>query len=449
MSESVVARVRARGDAASRLDAAVLDKLRIVLGDALGLARESAATPTARTVAALAAAAPDGPASVIGMPRRVDVDTAVLANSALVHALLRDDAHAGTMLHPAAVVIPVALAVAEERGSDGAALLRAIATGYEVLVAVAEPVAELTAGSGLRNTALFGPIGAAAAAASLAGLDAARFEAALLIASGNAGGTLQAFRAGSPEWRFQAGLAGCAGIAAARLAAAIDEDLLPFPAAALESPTGLYATVAGATVVAGRIPVEPSALAQVSHKKHATCGANQVPVAALAALRRRGVDVEEMAAIEVELSHASFAYPGCEDYGPFEEGATFLSRPFALAATALGDGGPLDATRVAAALADPRLLDVARRVTSRVVPDADLASPQDARLTVVLASGERVVITGADLDPTDLDPDWSSVAERLDDVLPGARALIAGLPATDPAQLLHLLRSTDREIEES
>ena len=179
-----------------------------------------------------------------------------------------------------------------------------------------------------------------------------------------AGGTLQAFRAGSPEWRFQPGLAAQAGLSAARLAANLDPSCLPFPADALEGPFGLYATLAGESD--GRreeIPASPAALLAVSHKAHATCGANQIPVGALAALLRDpAVSVATIERIDVELSQGSFDYPGCEDYGPFVPGATFLSRPLALAATVLAGPGPLRAATLEAALDDARLPEVAGRV---------------------------------------------------------------------------------------
>jgi 2-methylcitrate dehydratase PrpD len=424
----------------------VMDKVRIVLGDALALALEARTSPAGRTALALAATAPPGPATVVGLDRGVAPESAVLVNSALIHSLLRDDAHADTLLHPAAVVLPVALALAEETEASTPDLVAAVIAGYEVLAAVAAPVASETAGRGLRNTAVFGPIGAAATAGSVLGLDDERFAAALLIASGSAGGTLQAFRAGSPEWRFQPGLAAQLGVSAARLAAALDPELLPFPGDALESANGLYVVLAGVDVDAGsRIAVEPHALLEVTHKLHATCGANQVPVAALSSILESGVVADEIVRIDVHLSRASFEYPGCEDYGPFREGGTFLSRPFALAATVLAGRGPLGDQQARAALRDPRLDRLARTVHTHVVADSELRTSQDAWITVELADGSTRRVGSEDLDDRDLQPDWPAIADRMRAVEPVAGERIADVlerfPAIEVAELAAAVRT--------
>ena len=430
----------------------VINKTRVVLGDALALALEARSTAAGRSVLALAAAAPAGPATVVGLDRRVASESAVLVNSALIHSLLRDDAHAGSLLHPAAVVLPVALALAEETRAPTSDLLAAIVGGYEVLAAVAAPVASATANRGLRNTAVFGPIGAAAAAGILLGLDDERSAAALLIAAGNAGGTLQAFRAGSPEWRFQPGLSAQLGVTAARLAAALDPELVPFPDDALEGPHGLYAVLAGEEVDPGSsIPLAPRALLEVSHKLHATCGANQVPVAALFSILESGVDADEIVRIDAYLSQASFDYPGCEDYGPFRVGGTFLSRPFALAAAALAGRGPLGERETLAALKDARLDSLAHTVHSHVVPDGDLRSPQDAWVSVEIADGSVHRVGSDELDARDLQPDWAAIADRLRDVDPDAGAQIvaalAEFPAIDVDDLMAPVRSPLRRSE--
>ena len=430
----------------------VVDKVRIVLGDALALALEARTTPAGRTALGLAATAPSGPATVVGLDHTVATESAVLGNSALIHSLLRDDAHADTLLHPAAVVLPVALALAEETGASTPDFVSAVIAGYEVLAAVAAPVASETAGRGLRNTAVFGPIGAATAAGSVLGLDDERVAAALLIAAGSAGGTLQAFRAGSPEWRFQPGLAAQLGVSAARLAAALDPELLPFPGDALESPNGLYVVLAGVDVDAvSRIPLAPRALLEVTHKLHATCGANQVPVAALGSILASGVSADDIVRIDVHLSRASFEYPGCEDYGPFHDGGTFLSRPFALAATALAGRGPLGEVQTRAALGDPRLDRLARTVHAHVVPDSELRSSQDAWITVELADGSVRRAGADDLDDRDLQPDWPAIANRMlaVDSVTGERlsSVLERFPAIEVAELAAALRATSPRSE--
>ena len=61
------------------------------------------------------------------------VADAALVNGTSAHAFELDDYH-NAKLHPGAVVVPAAVAMAEKTGADGAALVTAIVAGYEVMI---------------------------------------------------------------------------------------------------------------------------------------------------------------------------------------------------------------------------------------------------------------------------------------------------------------------------
>ncbi|MFA5701137.1 MAG: MmgE/PrpD family protein, partial [Desulfuromonas sp.] len=63
---------------------------------------------------------------------------ASLVNAAAAHMVEQDDVHNGSVFHPAAVVFPPALAVAQEIGASGKELLTACVAGYEVGIRVGE-----------------------------------------------------------------------------------------------------------------------------------------------------------------------------------------------------------------------------------------------------------------------------------------------------------------------
>jgi 2-methylcitrate dehydratase PrpD len=63
---------------------------------------------------------------------------AALANAAASHVAEQDDVHNGSVFHPAAVVFPPALAVAQSLGASGAELMAACVAGYEVGIRVGE-----------------------------------------------------------------------------------------------------------------------------------------------------------------------------------------------------------------------------------------------------------------------------------------------------------------------
>jgi 2-methylcitrate dehydratase PrpD len=127
------------------------------------------------------------------------------------HAFELDDYH-NAKLHPGAVVIPAALAIAEEINASGEKLLLAIAAGYEVMIRSSlalEPSAARLRGWHL--TGACGPFGAAAACAVLLGLDAERTAWALGLA-----GVQRRWRDEQAAARGQGGAFGCAGGGAGR-----------------------------------------------------------------------------------------------------------------------------------------------------------------------------------------------------------------------------------------
>ena len=445
MLEVLIARVRR----SELLGTAELEKLRVLTADALVTAVMASGTPAARSADALAAAAAPGWATAVGCRTGLPTETAVQVNSLRIHALLRDDSHAATMVHPGAVVLPVALGLAEELGSPAALFLQAVAAGYETMTVLAAPVAEATARRGLRNTTLFGPAAAAVAAGVLMGLDDLRLGAGVLIACGVAGGTLAPLTLGSPEWRFQPGLAACSGLAAARLAATLDEEmLLDMRATTLEGPGGLYATLVGHEVEWERAVdlIECPALLGITHKVHSTCGANQGPATALGELLdRQTIDFADIAAIDVHLSPMSLAYPGTEGRGPFTGDGVYMSRPLALAAIALSGGGPLTSGVLDAAIADDRLEAALALVESHPFDDAEHRHPQAATVVVSLRDGGTIEADTACIGAETLDPPLDAVLARVEDLVSAEAAVAFGeavraLPGGRVGDILQPLR---------
>ena len=102
---------------------------------------------------------------------RAPLRTAALINGAASHTTEFDDIYRDAIYHPGTVVIPAALAAAQTRGASGAALLRAVIAGYEVSnrIGVAVNPAHYAY---WHTTGTVGHFGAAAAVASVLGLDA-------------------------------------------------------------------------------------------------------------------------------------------------------------------------------------------------------------------------------------------------------------------------------------
>ena len=109
-----------------------------------------------------------------GIPGTRIVTTVVnasLCGGMLAHADETDDSHAASLTHPGAGIVPAALAMAEFSGSDGNALLRAVALGYDISSRMSFALGDYAFARQGHGTHSFGPMfGAAASCAALARL---------------------------------------------------------------------------------------------------------------------------------------------------------------------------------------------------------------------------------------------------------------------------------------
>ena len=155
-------------------------------------------------------------ASVVGRGFRTSAASAALVNGAIAHALDYDDITQITKTHPTAVLLPAALAVAEETGASGVDLLLGYMTGFEVACAVGEALSEAYYDDlGWHPTGPLGTIGAAAAASKIMGLKEEQTAMAISLAASQASGLRQNF--GTMTKPFHAGDAARAGVVASRL----------------------------------------------------------------------------------------------------------------------------------------------------------------------------------------------------------------------------------------
>lgn len=138
---------------------------------------------------------------------------AAFANGALGHAEDFDDL-GGVGGHPAVVLTPTTLALAEELHLSGREVLLAWAVGYEVGTRLSS---NLHPDRDWHPTAIFGTMAAAVAASKLLGLDVHRTRMALGIAGSEAAGLRRNF--GTMTKPFHPGNAARSGVVAAKLAA--------------------------------------------------------------------------------------------------------------------------------------------------------------------------------------------------------------------------------------
>jgi 2-methylcitrate dehydratase PrpD len=158
--------------------------------DTVAAAIAGAAAPASQIVLSLATGA--GPCRIIGASGPpVRAESASLANGVAAHALELDSLRQPSAgVHPGAVLVPAALAAAQERGRGGEALLAGIVAGCEVLCRVGRATRHSAEARGFHAPGLTGPFGAAIAAGHIFGLDRVAMTNALGIAGSLAGGLL-------------------------------------------------------------------------------------------------------------------------------------------------------------------------------------------------------------------------------------------------------------------
>ena len=155
-------------------------------------------------------------ASVVGRGFKTSAADAALVNGAMGHALDYDDITRAMKGHPSVVLLPAALALAEEETSKGRDLLLAYMLGFEVACSVGESVSVAYHDDlGWHPTGPLGALGAAAAACSILQLNEEQTAMAISLAASQAAGLRQNF--GTMTKPYHAGASCRTGVISAKL----------------------------------------------------------------------------------------------------------------------------------------------------------------------------------------------------------------------------------------
>ena len=143
---------------------------------------------------------------------------AAMVNGAASHFVEQDDVHNGSVLHPATVVFPVALALAQANGASGRDFIAAAVAGYEVGIRVGEFMGR-SHYKLFHTTGTVGTIAAAAAAGRLIGLSPQQMLDAFGSAGTQASGLWEFLRDAADSKQLHTAMAAANGLMAAQLAA--------------------------------------------------------------------------------------------------------------------------------------------------------------------------------------------------------------------------------------
>jgi 2-methylcitrate dehydratase PrpD len=160
----------------------------------------------------------DGPCEIITTRQRSSAYLAAYANAAASHVAEQDDVHNGSVFHPATVVFPAALAIAQAHGASGADLLTAAIAGYEVGIRAGEFLGR-SHYKVFHTTGTAGTLAAAAAVGHLLKLDTRQMQHAFGSAGTQSAGLWEFLRTAADSKQLHTAHAASAGLASACLAA--------------------------------------------------------------------------------------------------------------------------------------------------------------------------------------------------------------------------------------
>ncbi|MEO8280804.1 MAG: MmgE/PrpD family protein [Ideonella sp.] len=209
-----------------------------------------------------------GPSEILIHRKTSSPLMAAAINAASSHFAEQDDVHNGSVFHPAAVVFPAALAVAQEIGASGRELLTASVAGYEVGIRVGEFLGR-SHYKVFHTTGTAGTLAAAAAVGRLLKLTPEQMLHAFGSAGTQSAGLWEFLRDAADSKQLHTAHAAAAGLTAAYLAA----DGFTGAQHILEGSRGMAAGMSSDADPAKLIDRLGSrwTLAETSFKFHASC----------------------------------------------------------------------------------------------------------------------------------------------------------------------------------
>ena len=357
---------------ADAIPAAVLERAQDLMIDWLGSALAGKGARPVETIARFAErmGPADGPSEVLIHRRDTSPLVAAMANAAASHVAEQDDLHNSSVLHPATVVFPPALAVAQALGRSGDELLAAVVVGYEVGIRVGEFLGR-SHYTVFHTTGTAGTLAAAAASGHLLGLDADRMAHAFGSAGTQAAGLWEFLREAADSKQLHTAHAASAGLTAAYLAA----DGFTGAKRIFDGKQGMAAALSRDADPARLIDRLGTrwALPETSFKFHASCRhTHPAADALLAAMHANGLRADDIDAVTAQVHQGAI-----DVLGPVVDPRTVHQSKFSMG-TVLGMvavHGRAGLTDFDAHWHDPEVAAFRDRVAMRLDPEVDAAYP--------------------------------------------------------------------------
>lgn len=312
-----------------------------------------------------------GPAENMVTRRTSSPLFAAMANAAAAHMVEQDDVHNGSVFHPAAVVFPPAIAVAQALGRSGKELLTACVAGYETGIRVGEFLGR-SHYKIFHTTGTAGALAAAAAVGRLLNLNPGQMLDAVGSAGTQAAGLWEFLKDAADSKQLHTSKAAVNGIIAAYLA----NDGFTGARHILEGAQGMAAGMSSDADPARLTHGLGSrwAVLETSFKYHASCRHTHPAADALLALvQAHALSIDDIARVD------ALVHQGAIDVlGPVVDPSTVHQSKFSMG-TVLGliaQQGRAGLPEFDAALNDPAISAFRKKVVMTLDPEVDQAYPE-------------------------------------------------------------------------
>src|SRR5690606_3409715 len=360
-----------------------------LLLDTLGSILAGAKTAPIRAIAAYARAMgpQGGPCEILPTRGRSSAVFAAMVNAAAAHVVEQDDVHNGAVFHPAAVVFPPVLALAQETGASGQDLITAAVAGYEVGIRVGEFLGR-SHYKVFHTTGTAGTVAAAVAAGRLMGLDARRMLHAIGSAGTQAAGLWEFLRDAADSKQLHTAKAAADGLAAAFLA----REGFTGARRILEGPQGMAAgmsTDADPARLTDRLG-RRWALAETSFKYHASCRHTHPAADALQqAMREYKLHESDLAEVVAHVHQGAI-----DVLGPVVDPKTVHQSKFSMGTVLalIARSGRAGLAEFDAALGDQDVAGLRGKFRMELDPEVDSAYPERWIGKVNVRSTDRRVL---------------------------------------------------------
>jgi 2-methylcitrate dehydratase PrpD len=368
----------------------VVDKAKLVFLDTLGIALASSTMDFGRMVRNVAQKL-GGPNSsrLIGSPLKVAAANAVLANGTLAHGLDYDDTLEAAIVHTGCCAGITALAVGEELGASGKAVLEAAIAATEVMCKIGLVAPGKFHARGFHPTALCSTFGAAAAAGKLYGLQPAQWMDAFGLCGSQSSGIIEYLADGTWTKRLHPGWSAHGGVVATLLA----REGFRGPATVFEGQHGFYHAFGGANEYQfeklnelGRVWEIP----KLTFKSY-PCGSISHPYMDCALTLRQKYTIVTQQVVEIVCGTAEG--PVHRLWEPLEQKqrpptsyAAKFSLPFSIAVMLIRGKAGLEEFSDEA-IRDPEILNLASRVRYELDPTIDYPRHFSGHVKIKLVNG--------------------------------------------------------------